>query len=65
MNVEALKSEADKSHGRVSQAVATWLTPLKFVGMAVLLSGIAVALLTIVKVLRWQTGRLVEIAQGK
>lgn len=45
-------------------ATTTWLAPVKFVGMALLFSGIAVALLTIVRVLRWQTGRLVEIAGG-
>ena len=47
------------------KAITTWLAPVKFVGMALLFSGIAVALLTIVRVLRWQTGRLVEIAGGK
>ena len=44
-------------------AVSAWLVPFKFVGMAVLFSGIAVALLTLIRVLRWQTGRLVEIAE--
>ena len=44
-------------------AVQAWLTPFKFLGMALLFSGIALALLTIVRVLRWQTGRLVEIVE--
>lgn len=44
------------------KAVGAWLTPLKFVGMALLFSGIALALLTIVKVLRFQASRLSEIA---
>ena len=44
------------------KAVNAWLTPLKFVGMAFLFSGIALALLTIVKVLRFQASRLVEVA---
>ena len=43
-------------------AVSAWLAPFKFVGMAVLFSGIALALATIVTVLRFQARRLVEIA---
>ena len=35
-----------------------WLAPLKFVGMALLLSGIGLALATIVGALRWQSNRL-------
>ena len=35
-----------------------WLAPLKFVGMALLLSGIGLALATIVGGLRWQSNRL-------
>ena len=35
-----------------------WLAPLKFVGMAILLSGIGLALATIVRILRWQSIRL-------
>ncbi|MCH7906628.1 MAG: hypothetical protein IIC92_07125 [Chloroflexi bacterium] len=46
------------------QATGAWLTPLKFVGMALLFSGIALALATIVQVLRFQARRLVEIAGG-
>lgn len=46
-------------------AVNAWLTPFKFVGMAFLFSGIALALLTIVKVLRFQASRFVEVAQQK
>ncbi|MCH7608362.1 MAG: hypothetical protein IIC94_07340, partial [Chloroflexi bacterium] len=57
-------SELLRQLGTVN-AVATWLAPFKFVGMALLFSGIAVALLTIVRVLRWQTGRLVDIAGGR
>ncbi len=49
--------------GRI-QATKTWLTPLKFVGMAFMFSGIALALVTIVTVLRAQTSRIVEIASG-
>ena len=60
----AAGSELLRQLGTVN-AVATWLAPFKFVGMALLFSGIAVALLTIVRVLRWQTGRLVDIAGGR
>jgi hypothetical protein len=46
------------------QSTQAWLTPLKFVGMAFLFTGIALALATIVQVLRFQARRLVEIAGG-
>ena len=39
-------------------SVQAWLAPLKFVGMAILLSGIGLALATIVRILRWQSIRL-------
>lgn len=42
-------------------AVKLWLEPLKFVGMALLLTGIGLALATIVRVLRWQANRLWEV----
>ena len=42
-------------------AVKLWLEPFKFVGMAMLLSGIGLALATIVRVLRWQSSRFWEI----
>ena len=41
-------------------AVKLWLEPFKFVGMALLLTGIGLALATIVRVLRWQANRLWE-----
>ena len=44
-----------------TQALGTWLAPLRFVGLARVLSSIGLALATIVRVLRWQSGRLVEI----
>ena len=45
-------------------AVKAWLEPFKFIGMAVMFSGIALALVTIVKVLQAQTLRMVGIAQS-
>ena len=42
-------------------AVKLWLEPLKFVGIGLLLTGIGLALATIVRVLRWQANRLWEI----
>ena len=42
-------------------AIKLWLEPLKFVGMALLLTGIGLALATIVRVLRWQANRLWEV----
>lgn len=41
--------------------IKLWLEPLKFVGIAMLLSGIGLALATIVRVLRWQANRLWEV----
>ena len=38
-----------------------WLEPFKFVGIGLLLSGISLALATIVPVLRWQSSRLWEV----
>lgn len=46
------------------EATRAWLTPLEFVGMATLFTGIALALATIVQVLRFQARRMVEIAGG-
>ena len=42
-------------------AVKLWLEPFKFVGMAMLPSGIGLALATIFRVLPWQSSRLWEI----
>ena len=42
-------------------AVKLWLEPFKFVGMALLLTGIGLALATIVRALRWQANRLWEV----
>ena len=39
-------------------SVQAWLAPFKFVGIAMLLSGIGLALATIVRILRWQSIRL-------
>ena len=39
-------------------SVQAWLAPFKFVGLAILLSGIGLALATIVRILRWQSVRL-------
>jgi len=46
-------------------AVKAWLTPLEFLGMAFLFTGITLALATIVTVLRFQASRLVQIAAEK
>ncbi len=42
-------------------AVKLWLEPLKFVGLALVLTGIGLALATIVRVLRWQANRLWDL----
>ncbi len=41
--------------------VEAWLAPFKFVGIAFLLTGIGLALATIVRVLRWQSQRLWDV----
>lgn len=47
------------------KAVEAWLTPFKFMGMAILLSGIGLALTTIVWTLRFQSRRLLDILAGR
>lgn len=42
----------------------TWLEPFKFVGVAVMLVGISLALYTIVRALRFQNDRVQAMAQG-
>ena len=44
------------------QAIRAWLQPLDFVGMGLILSGIVLALAAIVKALRVQAGRVVQLA---
>jgi hypothetical protein len=46
------------------ESIRAWLQPLDFVGMGLILSGIVLALATIVKALRFQAGRVVQLAQG-
>ena len=43
------------------KAIGLWLAPLKFVGIAMILSSIVLALATIVRVLRFQTVRIVDL----
>lgn len=47
------------------QSTKAWLEPFKFVGVALLLTGISLALATIRKILQFQTKRLAEIAEEK
>lgn len=64
LNPAASGSETLRELG-VIKATGAWLTPLKFVGMAFLFSGIALALVTIVSALRFQAARLAELASVK
>ena len=63
----SIAGELDPSTGALLADLGTinalklWLEPLKFVGMALLLTGIGLALATIVRVLRGQSNRLWEI----
>lgn len=47
------------------QSTKAWLEPFKFVGVALLLTGISLALATIRMILQFQAKRLAEIAEGK
>ena len=55
-----LAPEGSQALGALStiSSIKMWLAPLKFIGMALLLSGIGLALATIVGILRWQSNRL-------
>lgn len=57
----ALEGSAFLSTLSTISSIDMWLSPLKFLGMAFLLSGIGLALATIVRVLRWQSSRLWEL----
>ena len=63
LNTASAGSELLRQLGLIN-AVKAWLEPFKFIGMAVMFSGIALALVTIVKVLQAQTLRMVGIAQS-
>ena len=60
LNPAEAGSDILRDLGRI-QARGSWLAPLRFVGLALVLSGIGLALATIVRVLRWQSWRLVDI----
>lgn len=47
------------------QSVKAWLEPLKFAGIAFLLTGISLALATIRKILQFQAGRILEIVSAR
>lgn len=44
------------------QSIRAWLQPLDFVGMGLILSGIVLALATIVRALRFQAARIIQLA---
>ena len=46
------------------QTFAAWLQTFAFAGLALVLSGIVLALYTIAQVLRFQHGRIAQMAQG-
>lgn len=46
------------------QSVKAWLEPLKFAGVALLLTGISLALAAIRRILQFQAGRILEIVSG-
>ncbi len=58
---QAVEGSAFLSTLSTINSIDMWVMPLKFVGMALLLTGIGLALATIVRVLRWQSNRLWDI----
>ena len=57
-------AKVDTSPGGAADIVA-WLAPLRLAGVAILLTGVAFGLFTIVKALRFQTDRITEIAANR
>ena len=45
------------------QSLRAWLQPLQFVGMGLILSGIILALATIIRALRFQAGRITQMSE--
>ena len=64
VNAAAAGSDLLADLGTV-KAVKAWLTPMEFLGMAFLFTGITLGLATIVTVLQFQAQRLVQIAAEK
>ena len=60
LNPAEAGSDILRDLGRI-EALGTWLAPLRFVGLALIFTSIGLALATIVRVLRWQSGRLIDI----
>ncbi len=60
--VEAAKLDNDPSG---AADIGAWVGPLRFAGIALLFTGIALALATIVKALRFQADRISQIAEGR
>ena len=63
LNPAAAGSETLAKLGRIN-AVQAWLAPLKFVGVAMLLTSISLALYTIRRIISFQVQRMTEIARG-
>ncbi|MFQ5879759.1 MAG: hypothetical protein ACE5IZ_06280 [Dehalococcoidia bacterium] len=60
----AVAGSAILSNVQTLQTYLTWLEPFKFVGIAVMLVGISLALYTIIRALRFQNDRIQAMAQG-
>ena len=55
------RTDVIESDKEINPEPTDWLEPLKFVGIAMLLSGIGLALATIVRILRWQANRIWDV----
>ncbi len=60
--VQAAKLDNDPSG---AADIGAWVGPLRFAGVALLFTGVALALATIVRALRFQAGRIQQIAEQR
>ncbi len=60
--VQAAKLDNDPSG---AADIGAWVGPLHFAGVALIFTGVALALATIVRALRFQADRVAQIAQGR
>lgn len=56
--VQAVRVDTDSAS---AADIAAWVGPLRFAGVALIISGVSLALLTIVEALRFQADRIVQI----
>jgi len=60
--IQAAKLDTDPA---TAADIAAWVTPLRFAGLALLFTGVSLALATIVRALRFQASRIQDIAADR